>query len=86
MIPSCDLHGYTEHEALKHVQLFLDTHEHLGTPSVRIITGKGNHSHGGRGILREAIKQFLFTRRYVFRQAPVQAGGSGAFLVTLFKK
>jgi DNA-nicking Smr family endonuclease len=86
MIPSCDLHGYTTHEALKHVQVFLETHERLGTPSVHIITGKGHHSHEGRGILREVIKQYLFTNRYIFRQAPLDLGGSGAFIVTLFKK
>jgi len=84
----CDLHGMTAAEADHRVLRFVRDHQECGHRWVLIIVGKGLHSPGGKGTLREHIVGTLSKRaaaRYVlaFCTAPRRHGGTGAFAVRL---
>lgn len=84
----CDLHGMTATEADREVLRFVRDHQERGDRWVLIIVGKGLHSPGGKGTLREHVVGTLSGRapaRYVlaFRTAPGRLGGAGALTVRL---
>jgi len=84
----CDLHGLTAREAEREARRFLESCQRKGLRWVRLIVGKGLHSKGGKGTLREHIVGALSQRsaaRYVlaFRTAPQRLGGTGALTVRL---
>lgn len=84
----CDLHGFKAREAEREALRFVESSQRAGLRWVRIIVGKGLHSKGGRGTLRDHIVGALSQRaaaRYVlaFRTAPQRLGGTGALTVRL---
>jgi DNA mismatch repair protein MutS2 len=75
-IPSIDLHGYSEANALITLELFLHHEYARGTPRVRVIHGKGN------GVLRDAVRREL-TRSQLVRTVDVGPHFQGDEGVTL---
>jgi len=75
-IPSIDLHGYSEANALITLDLFLHHEYARRTPRVRVIHGKGN------GILRDAVRREL-TRNTLVRAIDTGAPFQGDDGVTL---
>ncbi|MDP2984388.1 MAG: Smr/MutS family protein [Candidatus Latescibacter sp.] len=77
-----DLHGYTKDRALARVRSVLSRAKGKRL-RILIITGRGNNSEGGVGILRKAVEDFLqkagapFVREY--GPAAPEFGGDGAF-------
>ncbi len=89
MLPQAtlDLHGKTQQEAEEAVKSFLDDCRSHNIRKLSIITGKGLHSEGGQGVLRDAVMALLdkdggISERF---NAPMQYGGSGALWVILKK-
>ncbi|KAK4538801.1 hypothetical protein CDCA_CDCA20G4826 [Cyanidium caldarium] len=76
-----DLHGLYVEEALEIVKARLDgidARRHGDTNrDIRIITGAGHHSDGGRARIRPAVEALLRERHYEY-----QVDGPGAFVVT----
>lgn len=58
-VPRLDLHGFGVREAIAATEAFLHDAERAGVGEVRIVYGKGRHSPGGRGVLREVIPRWL---------------------------
>ena len=54
-----DLHGLTAEEAEKKTRNYLLTQKKNGRSMIRIITGKGLHSPGQGGVLRDLVEQIL---------------------------
>ena len=54
-----DLHGLTAEEAEKKTRNYLLTQKKNGRSVIRIITGKGLHSPGQGGVLRDLVEQIL---------------------------
>ncbi len=54
-----DLHGMTQSEAHQQIQAMLQHAHQQQWRSVHIITGKGSATPGGRGVLRQAVPQWL---------------------------
>ena len=84
----CDLHGMTMAEADREILRFVRDHQQRGDRWVLIIVGKGLHSPGGKGTLKEHVVSTLSKRaaaRYIlaFRTAPRRHGGAGALAVRL---
>ena len=83
-----DLHGLTTREAEREVLRFVQTEQRRGRRWVCIVVGKGLHSPGRKGALRDHVVGALSQRspaRYVlaFRTAPRRLGGTGALVVRL---
>ena len=82
-----DLHGLSLQEAEKQLCRILNEAASGGIASIRLVTGKGIHSPGGKSILREKIRNGLNNGQYgrvrSFRQGKAQEGGSGVFILTL---
>lgn len=83
-----DLHGLKAHEAEREVLLFVRKQQKAGNRWVLLIVGKGLHSPGGRGTLRDHVIRALAERapsRFVlaFRTAPRHLGGTGALAIRL---
>jgi DNA-nicking Smr family endonuclease len=57
--PLLDLHGLGVRDALAATARFLAEARADGLTEVRIVYGKGRHSPGGRGVLREVIPRWL---------------------------
>jgi len=58
-VPLLDLHGLGVQDAIAATTRFLtDAHAH-DVAEVRIVYGKGRHSPGGRGVLREVVPRWL---------------------------
>ena len=53
-LPVVDLHDLDRRLAVDVVSLVLQQRGRIG-PEVRLITGRGSHSKGGKGVLREAV-------------------------------
>ena len=70
--PVLDLHGYGVQDALALTERFLRDAVENGVTEVRIVYGKGRHSPGGRGVLREVIPRWLDGegRRWVASASP----------------
>jgi DNA-nicking Smr family endonuclease len=85
--PRLDLHGLGVQDAIAATERFLAEAQRAGTRRVRIVYGKGRHSPGGRGVLREVIPRWLADdgRRYVARATPLPdaRGEDAAMLVRL---
>jgi DNA-nicking Smr family endonuclease len=83
-----DLHGRTSREAETEIVSFVRKSHKLGLDVLCIVHGKGQHSEGGQGVLREvALKALTETGAaplvLAFVTASDALGGSGALLVEL---
>jgi dsDNA-specific endonuclease/ATPase MutS2 len=74
-----DLHSVPPRDARDVVEEYLDEAHRLGLKALRIIHGRGI------GAQREMVRKILGSKDYVadFRDAPAEAGGWGATVVTL---
>ena len=84
---SLDLHGMTQREAQDAVLSFVKRVKRTGLDLVCIVHGKGMHSEGGVGVLRDAVVATLTgpaaSHVRAFVTAPEVLGGSGALLVEI---
>lgn len=71
-----DLHGCTVKESERELRALLEK----DFAHVRIIVGKGTHSKNGP-VIRDFVKQFLFSRNIRFAQSKLRDGGEGALEV-----
>lgn len=78
-----DLHGYTREEARSAVSNFIREEQASGSRHVRIIVGKGTHSHDGESVLGPVVKGILVRGGYEYTYAKRAEGGEGALIVTL---
>ncbi len=82
-----DLHRLKSGEALDRLERFLAAALRTGTSTVLVITGKGHHSPGGRGVLKQRVEEWILGRgkRFVrqFSEAPRALGGRGAYVLHL---
>jgi len=83
-----DLHGATLEEGRRQVLAFVRRRRARGETVVRIVVGKGRHSEGGIGVLREAIGGWLATppaahHVRAFVSASPRNGGTGAVMIRL---
>ena len=58
-LPRLDLHGLGVRDAIAATERFLVDATAAGAREVRIVYGKGRHSPGGRGVLREVVPRWL---------------------------
>ena len=74
-----DLHSVPPRDARVVVEEYVEEAHRLGLKALRIIHGRGI------GAQREMVRQVLASKEYVteFRDAPAEAGGWGATIVTL---
>jgi dsDNA-specific endonuclease/ATPase MutS2 len=74
-----DLHSVPARDARGVVEEYLDEAHRLGFKALRIIHGRGI------GVQREMVRKLLASKEYVshFEDAPAEAGGWGATIVTL---
>ena len=74
-----DLHSFAPRDIRNAVEAYLEEAQRLGLGALRIIHGRGI------GVQRETVRSILSRTPYVvdFRDAPAEAGGWGATLVTL---
>jgi DNA-nicking Smr family endonuclease len=85
ILPTLDLHGLDVRDALRETEQFLRHARDSGIGSVRIVYGKGRHSRGGRGVLRDAVPGWIdahgrdLVRRYERR--PDASGADGGVIV-----
>jgi len=82
-----DLHGLKKEEALRRLESFVAAAAGAGAGTVLVITGKGHHSPGGRGVLKQQVEEWILGRgrRRVraYADAPRTLGGRGAYLLYL---
>jgi len=100
IIKSLDLHGFTLEEANKKVESFLVNCFDQKISKVKIVTGKGLHSHNDidpyiskeYGILKNSVPEFIKNNPNLMNiiksitNAEIADGGSGALYVFLKKK
>ncbi|HLK66353.1 MAG TPA: Smr/MutS family protein [Bryobacteraceae bacterium] len=74
-----DLHSIPPRDVKAVVEAYLEEAHHLGFKALRIIHGRGI------GVQREIVRSVLARSEFVieFRDAPAEAGGWGATIVTL---
>jgi len=74
-----DLHTVRPREAKAVVENYLEEAHRMGFPGVRVIHGRGI------GVQREMVRSILSKTPFVasFSDAPLEAGGWGATVVTL---
>ncbi len=87
-VANLDLHGRNVEEAVLAVDSFLLTHQRLRSLWVRIITGRGLHSAGGRPVLKQVVEEHLRVLRQEKKISDYKWEGknreeSGALLVML---
>lgn len=83
-----DLHGATLPEARRAVLAFLRERRDAADDIVKVVVGKGRHSEGGIGVLRDAIGGWLTSAPaahhvLAFVSAAPRNGGSGAVMIRL---
>lgn len=78
-----DLHEFSRENAAVAVENFLKNAKEKKYERIRIITGKGLHSKGGKGILKEYIKKILANNGLKYSDAKLFEGGSGAIDVEI---
>ena len=88
---SVDLHGQRFADAKREVAKFIRDAHKGGDRWLLIITGKGLHSPGGEGSLRDAAIETLSKGSsawfvLAFRNAPLRHGGTGALVVRLIDR
>lgn len=83
-----DLHGFSGDEAARSLVRFIRDRHRRGARTIRIIHGKGLHSEGGIGVLRDRVVSILtqggaapFVMAFV--TASAERGGLGALVVRL---
>jgi DNA-nicking Smr family endonuclease len=86
--PQLDLHGMTSDEAHVALRLFFERQRGSRERAVLVVHGKGTHSPGGRGVLRDEIAGWLASSPLAedvlcFATARSQDGGTGAVYVLL---
>jgi dsDNA-specific endonuclease/ATPase MutS2 len=76
-----DLHSFSPRDVKAAVEAYLEEAHHLGMRALRIIHGRGI------GVQRETVRSILSRTPYVihFSDAPAEAGGWGATVVTLLR-
>jgi DNA-nicking Smr family endonuclease len=84
----CDLHGHSAREAEREVHRFVRDSQQTGKRWVLVIVGKGLHSPGGKGTLKDHVVDALSRRApaqfvLAFRTAPRHLGGTGALVARL---
>ena len=74
-----DLHTVPARDAEAVVDEYLEEAHRMGLKALRIIHGRGI------GVRREMVRRVLASKHYVsdFRDAPLEAGGWGATIITL---
>lgn len=77
-----DLHAFAPRDARAAVEAYLEEAHRLGLTALRIIHGRGI------GVQREMVRSILSRTPYVlhFSDAPGEAGGWGATVVTLAER
>jgi DNA-nicking Smr family endonuclease len=83
-----DLHGLDSEQARKTLLAFCKSATGLARRVVLVIHGKGTHSAGGRGVLRDEIADWLSSaplaeRVLCFATARARHGGAGAVYVLM---
>ncbi len=82
-----DLHGLRTEAALGRLEHFVAGAAASGLRNLLVITGKGHHSPGGRGILRQKVEDWIRERGWrrvrTWSEAPARLGGRGAFVLYL---
>jgi DNA-nicking Smr family endonuclease len=83
-----DLHGHNQREARDAVVSFVRQCHKKGLTVLCVVHGKGQHSEGGLGVLRDVVVRALTETGasqlvLAFVTAPEALGGSGALLVEL---
>lgn len=83
-----DLHGMTAAEAERELVRFLRAQQRRGVRRVCVVTGKGLHSEGGVGVLRDRAVRTITDGGAApvvaaFASAPASLGGAGALMVQL---
>ncbi len=78
-----DLHGLFREEAIKELEEFLARAERLHWQSVKVITGRGLNSPGGKAIIKENVQIWLRSHNYSFKSAKSSEGGPGSLIVSL---
>ncbi|HJL14076.1 MAG TPA: Smr/MutS family protein [Sandaracinaceae bacterium LLY-WYZ-13_1] len=83
-----DLHGQVGDEAERAVVRFVRREQRRGARRVCIVHGKGRHSEGGVGVLRDRVIHALTEGGaapvvHAFASASARFGGSGALMVEL---
>lgn len=80
-----DLHGCTREESRVRVRVFLRECIDAGMKKVSIIHGRGLHSEGGQGKLKQVVRSELKASKHVlwYGNAPPDQGGSGSTVVIL---
>ncbi len=74
-----DLHTFAPRDVKNAVEAYLEEAQRMGLTALRIIHGRGI------GVQRETVREILERTPWVveYRDAPAEAGGWGATLVTL---
>jgi len=77
-----DLHTIAPRDVKAAVEAYLEEAHKLGLTALRIIHGRGI------GVQREMVRSVLARTKFVeaFRDAPAEAGGWGATIVTLRRR
>jgi len=77
-----DLHSVSPRDIVPVVEEYLSEVKRLGLPAVRIIHGRGI------GVQREAVRKILERTPFVesFSDAPAEAGGWGATIITFYRR
>jgi DNA-nicking Smr family endonuclease len=83
-----DLHGFTSDEAERKLHRFFAQHQGPRRCVVLVVHGRGSHSAGGRGVLRDQIAAWLSGPPFAdmvicFATARPRDGGGGALYVLL---
>jgi DNA-nicking Smr family endonuclease len=87
-VATFDLHGFTADEAERKLHRFLEQHQGPRRQAVLVVHGRGTHSAGGRGVLRDQIAAWLSGPPFAgmvlcFATARPRDGGGGALYVLL---
>lgn len=81
-----DLHNVKFEDAVLQTRSFIESCWHKGYRKVRIVTGKGLHSPGGKSIIRPAVIEEVYRSKHIsevdLNPKPVD-GGSGAIIILL---
>lgn len=83
-----DLHGQRTHTVASSIRTFVREQHRAGRRNLSVVHGKGSHSEGGQGVLRDAVVRALTSGGAAplvdsFATAPRRFGGHGALLIRL---